>query len=122
MGLQLCNAHRSQISAAIMFYSPETCAGDGGSFEMQGWWNIEPGSCALVYANDVAGLNRFWYVFAHAADGAFWAGQFAASVPRARFDECWGAQVGGASSEFEQIGFREIDVGDANDLTLTFSG
>jgi uncharacterized membrane protein len=118
MGLQLCNA----LSAAIMFYNLGRCAGAGGNFEMQGWWNIEPGSCALVYANDVAGLNRFWYVFAHAADGAFWAGQFAASVTIARFDNCLGSQVGGDTSESEEIGFREIDVGDADDLTLTFTG
>jgi hypothetical protein len=27
---------------SIMFYSPETCGGGGGDFEMMGWWRVEP--------------------------------------------------------------------------------
>ena len=104
-----------------MFYSPETCGGDGGNFEMMGWWRIEPGACALVYANDLADLNQYWYYFAEAADGSVWAGPFQASVPLTPFgglQACWGAQSGGGDNE--QVGYRELDVGDNDDYTLTF--
>lgn len=119
MGLTLCNSYPSTLWASIMFYSPETCGGDGGDFEMMGWWRIEPGSCSLVYANDLD--NRFWYYFAHAADGTVWAGPFGANVPRSAFvGECFGApRVSG--SDFERIGYRELDIGDSDDFTLTLT-
>jgi uncharacterized membrane protein len=122
MGLTLCNSYTTTIWTSIMFYSPETCGGDGGDFEMMGWWRIEPGSCALVYANDLEDVNQFWYYFAHAADGAFWAGPFAANVPRGPFgggQACWGSQKV-AGSNFEQIGYRELDIGSSDNYTLTF--
>src|SRR3954468_3072850 len=124
MGLTLCNSYPARVSAAIAFYSPETCGGDGGDFEMMGWWPIEPGACAHVYANDLADVNRYWYYFAHSADGAFWAGPFGASVPRTAFGghgACYGAQhVTNEPTSFEAIGFCELDVGDNDDYTLTF--
>lgn len=123
MGLTLCNSYPSTVWTAIMFYSPETCGGDGGDFEMMGWWRIEPGSCASVYANDLEDLNRYWYYFAHAADGTVWAGPFGASVPRTAFgggQACWGSQMGG-STEFEEIGFRQLDIGDNDNYTLTLT-
>ena len=87
MGLTLCNSYSTTIWTAIVFYSPETCsaAGHGGDFELMGWWVIEPGSCALVYANDLEDLNRFWYFFAQARDGAIWEGPFRHGVTRAPF-------------------------------------
>lgn len=58
MGLVLCNSYPTTIQTSIMFYSPESCGGDGGNFEKMGWWRIAPGSCALVYANDLEDVNR----------------------------------------------------------------
>jgi uncharacterized membrane protein len=104
-----------------MFYSPETCAAEGGDFEMMGWWRIAPGSCAVVYGNDLADLNRFWYYYAEAADGSFWAGPFGATVPVRRFggdQACWGVQHS-ATEGFVRIGYRELDIGDNDDYTLT---
>jgi uncharacterized membrane protein len=117
MGLTLCNSYPQAISTAIMFYSPDTCGGEGDNFEMMGWWNLAPGSCALVYANDLEDLNRYWYFFAHASDGAVWAGPWGASVPTHAFDQCFGIGV----NPGESIGFRELDVGDNDDYTLTFT-
>lgn len=121
MALTICNGYSHPIWTSIMFYSPETCGGDGGDFEMMGWWRIDPGSCARVYANDLEDLNRYWYYFAHAADGTAWAGPFTASVPRGPFggnQACWSAQKGG-SVDYEIIGYRELDIGDNDDYTLT---
>jgi uncharacterized membrane protein len=124
MGLTLCNSYPASVWTAIMFYSPETCGGDGGDFEMMGWWRIEPGSCALLYANDLGDVNRYWYYFAHAADGAVWAGPFGANVPRTAFggdNACWGSQHVTNEPDFERIGFREFDVGDSDDATVTLT-
>ena len=122
MGLRLCNGYTRRISTVIMFYAPEECGGEGGEFLMRGWWNIDPGTCVLVHGEDLEDVNRFWYVFADAPDGTFWAGPFGATVPTDMpFDQCFGTGVGGASSAFQSIGFREIDIGDAEDLTLTFT-
>ncbi len=81
MSLVLCNSYSSAISTAIMFYSPDTCSGEGANFEMMGWWNLDPGSCATVYGNDLEDLNRYWFYYAMAGDGAVWSGPYSASVP-----------------------------------------
>jgi hypothetical protein len=121
VGLTLVNGYSSTISTTIMFYSPEACGGEGGNFECMGWWNIQPGGSAFVFANDVGDLNRFWYFFAEAAD-AVWSGPFGHAVPTHAFggdDACWGLGVG-AGSEWRQVGYFEKDVGDADNYTLTF--
>ena len=121
MGLTLCNSYPTTIWTSIMFYSPETCGGEGDDFEMMGWWQIAPGSCALVYANDLEDVNQFWYYFARADDGTFWAGDRVAHVPLEPFggDQwCWG--IGIAGPPLHRIGYRELDIGDNDDYTLTF--
>ena len=118
MGLQICNGYTSLVSTAIMFYSPETCHGEGDNFQMMGWWNLDPGTCARVYDNDLGDLNPLWYYFAHAQDGSFWAGPVDATVPLAPFNQCLGAGVGGATSESGSIGFRELDIGNSSNVTL----
>ena len=121
MGLTLCNSYSTVISTAIAFYSPDTCGGEGENFEMMGWWDLEPGSCALVYANDLEDLNRYWYYFAQAVDGATWSGPFEASVPDAAFDQCYGIGVIIENgNESTGIAFRQLDIGDNDDYTLTF--
>jgi len=121
MGLTLCNSYPAGVWTAIMFYSPETCGGEGGDFEMMGWWRIEPGACALVYANDLEDVNQFWYFYAEADDGAHWSGPYRANVSLNAFggdQACWGVQRVVAGSEYERIGYREIDVGDNDDYTV----
>jgi uncharacterized membrane protein len=118
MGLVLCNSYPRLISAAITFYNENPCGGEGGNFEQMGWWNIEPGSCVLVYANDLAKLNRYWYYYAHCfEDDASWAGEYQSLVPLEAFDLCWTV---GLSVRSKHIGYRLLDIGDADDYTLTF--
>jgi uncharacterized membrane protein len=120
MGLRLCNGYRTTIWTAIMFHSPVSCAGDGGDFEMMGWWETDPGACKLVYANDLADTNRFWYIFAQARDGTIWSGPFQAAVTAEPFggsNWCFGAQHTSAGLT---IGYREIDIGDNDDFRVTF--
>jgi uncharacterized membrane protein len=119
MGLVLCNHYPRTISTVIMFYSPDSCGGEGGDFEQMGWWNIEPGACALVYANDLEDLNRYWFYYAISfSDGAFWAGDLQSQVPLDAFSLCW--NIGISGPPMKQIGYRELDIGDNDDYTLNF--
>src|SRR5215211_2576081 len=118
MGLTIRNEYGDPMSVAIMFRSPETCSGEGGDWEMMGWWNINPGGAALDYANDLDDLNRYWFYFAHAADGTRWAGPgtWVRQVPRARFNQCFGL---GVSGDTELVDFRELDINAFDNYTLT---
>jgi hypothetical protein len=69
-----------------------------------------------VFENDVDDVNRFWYFFAEAGDGATWAGEFPTRVTNEAFDHCDSP----AHSSMFVLGFRELDVGDADNFTLTF--
>jgi uncharacterized membrane protein len=116
--LRFCNSHSAGIWTAISFYSPNDCGGEGGNWQNIGWYRVEPGSCSVVYENDLADLNRYWYYFAEADDGARWSGDFLTYVkdPEA-FNICQGV----GSSAYESVGFRELDVGDNDEYTLTFT-
>jgi uncharacterized membrane protein len=115
--LNICNSYPRQVWTAIMFYSPETCGGEGGNFETMGWWGLQPGSCANVYANDLEDLNRYWYYYAESDDGAVWAGDVAAYVNSDAFNGCLSIGV----STWRRVGFRLLDIGDADDFTLTLT-
>jgi len=124
MGLRIANGYTSTIWTTIMFYSPETCGGpDNQPWECMGWWRVESGKSALVYANDVGDLNSWWYVYAQASDGAIWGGPFEQRVPLSAFggsDICFGLGIGG-SSDYPLIGYYEFNVGDHDNYTLTLT-
>lgn len=121
MGLVLCNSYSTTIWTSIMFYSPRACGSETDGFEMMGWWALEPGSCALVYANDLADVNQYWFYFAKARDGNVWAGPWAAQVPHEVFGgDGWCHGGAGRSDANLSIGYREVDVGSSDDCTLTF--
>ena len=123
MALVFCNGYPRQVWVAIMFYNPEDCGGEGGDFEMMGWWNIAPGACTTVYANDLADLNALWYYFAEADDGIVWAGPFEATVPtESPFgggNSCYGLGQVTSDGDFRSIGFREFNIDSNDDYTLT---
>jgi len=117
MSWTIANNHSSDVSVAIMFYSPETCSGDYGGFETMGWWNISPGSSAVVYGNDLNDVNEYWYYYAKGTDGTVWGGNYDAYVnPEAAFDGC--SNIG--TSTWENVGFQQLDVTTDN-YTLTLA-
>ena len=73
--LRFCNSHPVRIWTAISFNSPETCGGEGGDWQNIGWYLVNPGSCVVVYENDLD-FNRYWYYYAEADDAATWSGDF----------------------------------------------
>jgi uncharacterized membrane protein len=116
VGLTICNHYNAPVTAAIMFYSSESCSGEGRNWEMMGWWNIGPGSCALVYANDLGDLATHWYYYAHASNGVTWAGdgRWVNQVPTSAFNQCWGIGV----TPGERVDFAELNVNDNDDWTV----
>jgi len=114
--LRFCNSHPVRVWTAISFFSPEDCSGDGGGWQNMGWWPVNPGQCVVVYGNDLADLNRFWYFFAEGDDGRVWAGPFPTFVhPTDAFNVCDGF----GTTQLIRVGFRELDVHDNDEVTLT---
>jgi uncharacterized membrane protein len=122
MGLVICNSYTASISTAIMFYSPDTCGGEGGNYQMIGWYNFDPGTCGTVYENDLEDAGWWWGIYGQADDGMVWAGPYGASVPLAAFNQCYGIQaVNEEGDGFTAIGFREFDFGGIDDATVNFT-
>ena len=117
MALKLCNSYPVRIWTAIMYFNPDECGGEGRDFLMVAWWPIEPGSCANVFGDDLEDVNRYWYYYAIADDGAEWAGPYVNQVQSDKpVHQCWGIGV----SPGDRVAFRELDIHDNDDYTLTF--
>ena len=63
---------------------------------------VKPGACCVAFQNDVGDVNRYWYYYAEATDGAAWAGDFPTNVTNERFDHCDTPP----NSTIIQLGFR----------------
>lgn len=116
--LRFCNSYSVRIWTAISFVDNDVCTtSEEGDFRNRGWWGINPGTCVTVHSGNVSNVNQFWYFCAIADDGTVWAGEFPTFIkdPDA-FDHCDGL----GSTEFQVRGFRELDVADHDDFTLTF--
>jgi uncharacterized membrane protein len=115
--LTFCNSYPVRIWTAISFFDAEICPGESGEWRNRGWWGINPGACVRVHSGNVSNVNRFWYFFAVADDGARWEGEFKTFVKDPEsFDLCDGL----GSTALPRYGFRELDIGDSDDFTLTF--
>jgi uncharacterized membrane protein len=112
------NAYPQPLFAAYMFYSPDACGGEGGDWQAIGWFTIQPGATATLYANDLDDVNnRFWYYYAEATDGVVWSGDVTTYVTDEAFNICQGI----GSTAYRSVRFRELDVGDNDDYTLTLT-
>jgi uncharacterized membrane protein len=88
---------------------------DGGNWEKAGWWKIGTGRCKIAYGGDLDDVNRYWYFYAHASDGAQWAGPYDEMVPPQAFDWCNST----SSSDSRRVGMRELDIGSHANYTVT---
>ncbi|WP_405655656.1 DUF1036 domain-containing protein [Streptomyces sp. RK9] len=117
MGLTICNRFHTRVHVSIGFYD-NTCLYNTGPHIM-GWWNLDPGRCALVYANRVNQYSRMWFFVGEAANnGPVWAGEYVTQVPDQAFNRCWRPSVSGGHPR----GFRLFDVGDNENFTLNLTG
>jgi uncharacterized membrane protein len=117
MSLTVCNGYSERIYVSIMFFDPVLCPPEEGSFQLMGWWPLDPGTCWPVYENDLE--NRYWYVYARGG-GKEWAGPWVRQVPVNAFsDLCWGVLGGPWPPPYTTVGYFEVDVGDHDDFTVT---
>ena len=115
--LAFCNGYTERLWVAYMFHSPDACGGEGGDWQTIGWFAMEPGSCVTVYANDLDDVhNRYWYFHAENDDASIvWDGPVPVYVTDEAFNHC--LNIGTTNSRI--VGYREIDVGDNEDYTVT---
>jgi uncharacterized membrane protein len=113
--MRFVNGYSTTVWTMIEWYHPN-CP-DGGDWEKAGWWRIEPGKSATVFGGDVDNVNRYWYFYAHAADGGQWSGPFSEIVPRIAFDWCENT----ANTDSRTVGMRELDVNGADNYTVTLT-
>jgi uncharacterized membrane protein len=108
----ICNKYSTTVWAMFEWHAPG-CP-DGGDWEKKGWWRIEPGQTSVVHGGDLVPLQACSYYYAHAADGAEWAGPITEFVPPRVFDWCSNT----SSSDSRRIGMREVCTGNANNHTV----
>ncbi|WP_448640274.1 hypothetical protein [Geodermatophilus sp. URMC 63] len=116
MGLSFRNDTPDRMSLAFLRWDPNCPGGDEGQpFSGHGWYTIEPGQTREVWHGDAGDWHRWWGYFARTVAGRFWAGDYGMNVPIHAFSRCYREGVGGASSEFEHIGFRGLLMDDDYD-------
>ena len=114
MGLRFVNGYSARLFVAYGFFDGPTCHFPRRDPHVIGWWGIDPGRSALVYANDVNRQGPMWFYVAEAVDGAIWAGDLVTGIPNRTFNLCWGE----APTEPPR-GFRDFNVGNNANFTMT---
>jgi hypothetical protein len=86
-----------------------SCQSDCGEpWDVLGWINLDPGETE-TRANPTN--NQWFYYYAEADDGAYWAGSYVAEVSQARFEKCTclGVWVSEGPPPYHDVGMRELD-------------
>jgi hypothetical protein len=122
MGASTINFHNSYpatISIAYLRLDWDCRDECGDPWDVLGWCNLLPGQSASR-ANPTS--NRWFYYYAEATDGAYWAGPYVAEVSNARFEKCTClgviVQNGDAVNPYYDVGFRELDANTYNTLNF----
>jgi|SwirhisoilCB3_FD_contig_31_15745913_length_893_multi_8_in_0_out_0_2 hypothetical protein len=114
--IRFINSYGQKLYVAYMRLD-YTCQDECGEpWDVRGWINLDPGETE-TRANSTE--NAFFYYYAEADDGAFWAGPFGAEVTQTVFEKCTCLGVieenGAPTNPYHTVGFRELD-------TNTYSG
>jgi hypothetical protein len=86
-----------------------TCQSECGEpWDVLGWIGLDPGETE-TRANPTN--NQWFYYYAEAVDGAFWAGPFVANVSNNKFQKCscLGVIVSNGPQPYYDVGMRELD-------------
>ncbi len=114
---QFTNSTSKSVLVVFQWHSPSGCA-ESGSWETAGWWQLAPGETKVVYGDDLqASSSSNFYYYAETDDQVTaWSGPFQTCVPATSFNWC----LHGCNSEPDTrvLGFREVDVGSANNYTV----
>jgi hypothetical protein len=108
------NSYGKKLFVAYMRRDFNCQAECGAPWDVLGWINLDPGETE-TRANPTN--NQWFYYYAEAADGAFWAGPFVANVSNNKFEKCscLGVIVHDGPQPYYDVGMRELD-------TVKFSG
>jgi hypothetical protein len=111
------NLYSSKIYVAYSRYDPACGADCGDPWDVLGWINLSPGD-SQTRPNPTN--NPWFYYFAEADDGAFWAGEYLANVKTQRFHKCacLGVAVAGPSQWYD-VGMRELDLSQFGGVNFT---
>jgi hypothetical protein len=106
--VRFTNSYRKKLFVAYMrrdFSCQSEC---GAPWDVLGWINLDPGETE-TRAN--ATNNQWFYYYAEAADGTFWAGPFVANVSHHKFEKCscLGVIVSDGPQPYYNVGMRELD-------------
>lgn len=120
--MSFCNRTSGAIEAALGYRDESKEIAE--NWVSEGWWRIESGQCARVFAKNLS--QRFYFYYARAltqtdkeAPPTEWSGKYVFCTDNKAFrvegdGDC-------TNRKFEPRGFREIDVGpNAHDYTLDF--
>lgn len=104
---EICNKTKESVSVAVGYR-------ESGDWISEGWWNIEAGDCAIVYAKKLSEVK--YYVYGE-SDSLIWQGDYTFCVVNDEF-----TIVGDQDCKkrgYQPEGFMEVDVGD--NTTFTFN-
>ncbi|MDR3448435.1 MAG: DUF1036 domain-containing protein [Alphaproteobacteria bacterium] len=120
--MSFCNRTQTTLEAALGYRDEgDSTAEDWVS---EGWWRMEPGQCARVYAQPLT--QRFYFYYAHtlapAADQSsptLWGGKYVFCTDDKAFRITGDGDC--PSRNFSSTGFQELDLGpNTRDYTLDF--
>ena len=97
------NGHGQKIYVAYMRLNLSCQADSGEPWEVRGWIGLNPGE--TKYRDNPTG-NRWFYYYAEAVDGSFWAGPYVVIVTQTAFHNCTGTGKTG----WHNVGMRELDL------------
>jgi len=102
------NSYGQKLYVAYMRRDFACQADCGDVWDVLGWINLDPGETESR-ANSTT--NRWYYYYAEAEDGSYWAGQYLAEVSNARFEKCTclGVIVSDGPQPYYDVGMRELD-------------
>ena len=106
--LTFTNSYGKQLFVAYMrrdFRCQSEC---GDIWDVLGWIKLDPGE-AETRPNPTK--NQWFYYYAEAIDGAYWAGPYVANVSNNRFQKCscLGVIVSHGPQPYYDVGMRELD-------------
>jgi uncharacterized membrane protein len=121
--MSFCNRTSGAVEAALGYRDDNEEKSE--KWISEGWWRIEPGQCARVYARPL--LYRFYFYYARAlaqvskdVPPTVWSGKYIFCTD----DKAFRVEGDGdcAARNYQSTGFQELDLGGArpHDYTLDF--
>jgi uncharacterized membrane protein len=103
---QVCNKTKESVSVSVGYR-------ESGDWISEGWWNIDTGDCATVYAKKLSEVK--YYIYGE-SENLIWDGDYTFCVVDDEY-----TIVGDSDCKkrgYQPQGFMEVDVGDNTSFTF----